>query len=276
MKRLGLLLIVGCIVISSSAQKKIEIAGAKGKSYSLDTDNGAIYYEVFGEGDPLLILHGNGGSTNGKHHLVPDLLDTYQVILMDNRCHGNSYCPDGDLDYFEMAEDVYLLMEELGHDKYTIWGHSDGGILGLILGYTHTDRIDRMLVSGANTKLSGLKPELINMMKNYDQIPDPMMRKHLGLMMNQKEITIENLQKVDVPVMLVVGDRDAVLMEHTMEIFNALPKSNLCVLPASSHFVDHEKPNQMVYWLKEFKKPFSAPSTIKIAEQMAKSMFSDN
>ena len=127
-----------------------------------------------------------------------------------------------------------------------------------------------MLLSGANTKLSGLKPELIAIMKNYEQIPEPKMRKHISLMVHQKEIAMDSIRKINVPVMLLVGDRDAVLMQHTMEIFEALPMSNLCVLPASSHFIE---PNHIVKSIKAFKKPFSAPSTVQIANEMAKSMF---
>jgi pimeloyl-ACP methyl ester carboxylesterase len=220
-----------------------------------------------------LILHGNGGSVKGRYSLIPQLLEHYQVIAVDSKCHGLSDCPDSDLDYFDMADDIMALMLNLGHEKYSIWGHSDGGILGLIIGYKMTGRIDRMLLSGANTKLSGLKPELINIMGNYEQIPDPKTRAHISLMMHQKEIPMDSVRKINVPVMLMVGDRDAVLLEHTMEIFKVLPMSNLCVLPGSSHFVTNEKPGHIVYWINEFKKPFSAPSTIEIANQMAKSLF---
>lgn len=276
MKRLTLFLLIGVSLVELHAQNTIEFEGIKGTSYTLETSWGNLHYEIYGKGEPLLILHGNGGSAKGKRHLVPALIDHFQVITMDSRCHGQSDCPDGDLDYFEMADDVARLMDELGHDNFTIWGHSDGGILGLILGYTQTERISKMLISGANTRLNGLEPALVKMMSVYEQLEDPIMKKHLKLMVTQKEIPMDSLRKVNIPVMLMVGDRDAVRMEHTLEIFNALPMANLCVLPASSHFIENEKPNHIVYWLKEMKKPFTAPSTIEIAEQMAKSMFDSN
>lgn len=273
MKKQGLLLIMSFVMVVSQAQTKVELnGGIKGKRYSLERDWGSLSYEVFGKGDPLLILHGNGGSAESRYHLIPELLEHHQVIAVDSRCHGQSSCPEGDLDYFEMANDVIALMQTLGHEKYSIWGHSDGGILGLIIGYRSTGNVDRMLISGANTSVSGLKPELLTLMENYQQIPDPTTRKHLSLMVNQREIPMDSIRKIDVPVMLMVGDRDAVLMEHTMEIYEALPKSNLCVLPASSHFISSEKPNHIVYWIKEFKKPFSAPSTVEIAQKMAQSL----
>jgi pimeloyl-ACP methyl ester carboxylesterase len=143
----------------------------------------------------------------------------------------------------------------------------------LIIGYKETKKIDRMLLSGTNTKLSGLKPELLAIMKNYKQIPDPIRKKQVELMVHQKEIPMDSIKKIKVPVMLMVGDRDAVLMKHTMEIFEALPMSNLSVIPASSHFIH---PNHIVKGLKIFKKPFSAPSTVEIANHIAKSMLGDN
>ncbi len=276
MKRTGLILILYLISLVSFAQQKIEIDGAKGKSYWMETRWGKVYYEVFGEGEPLLILHGNGGSAKGKHHIIPRFLDDYMVIVMDSRCHGNSSCPEGDMDYFEMAKDVKQLMDELGHEKYTIWGHSDGGILGLILGYKYSQKISGMLLTGANAERSGLEPELVEMVKQYEKIPDPRMRKQVKLMCQQKPISIDSLKKVNTKVMLMVGDRDAVRMEHTVQLLNTLPMANLCVLPATTHFIDHEKPNHIEYWLRELKKPFKAPSTVKIAEQMAQSIFSEN
>lgn len=273
MKKAGLILLFITTLSSLVAQGKIELNGIEGKSDYLQREWGKVYYEIYGKGTPLLILHGNGGSVKGKHHVIPELAKDFTVIAMDNRCHGKSSCPEGDLDYFELADDVYALMKDLGYEKYMIWGHSDGGILGLILGYKYSDKIDRMILSGANANVDGLKPELVQMMSGYEQIPDPRMKKHLKLMVDQKPISLDSLAKADIPVLLMVGDRDAVTMEHTIQIFEALPQSNLCVLPGTSHFIDHEKPDQLIYWIREFRQPFKATSTIKIAEQMAKSIF---
>ncbi|MEM1337350.1 MAG: alpha/beta hydrolase [Bacteroidota bacterium] len=270
MKKQVLFTIISCVLMVTHAQIEVKInEEVVGERFSLERDWGSLNYEVFGEGAPLLILHGNGGSAKWRYPIIPQLLEDYQVIAVDSRCHGISSCPEGDLDYFDMADDIIALMLRLGHEKYSIWGHSDGGILGLIIGYKQTDRIDRMLLSGANAKASGLKPELLAIINNYEQIPDPKKRKQVALMVHQKEIAMDSIRKINVPVMLLVGDRDAVLMAHTMELFEALPMSNLCVLPASSHFID---PNLVVKWIKAFKKPFSAPSTIEIATKVAASM----
>lgn len=277
MKNQVLLLIMSFIVSIAGAQTEVKLEnGIIGERSFLKMDWGKMNYEVFGEGAPLLILHGNGGSAAGRYSMIPELIKHHQVIAVDARCHGRSSCPEDDLDYFNMADDVIALMKNLGHESYSLWGHSDGGILGLIIGYKYPDKLKRMIISGANTRLSGLKPELQAFVKNYHQIPDLKLRKQVALMANQKEIPLDSIRKINVPVLLLVGDRDAVPMEHTMEIFEALPMANLCVLPGSSHFISNEKPNHIIYWIGEFQKPFSAPSTVEIANKMAKSMFEAN
>lgn len=253
----------------------VQLEGITGQGAYLQVNGIQIYYEIFGEGEPLLILHGNGGSTRGRHHIIPDLAKDYQVIAMDSRCHGKSDCPTTELNYQGMAEDAHALMKHLGHDKYTIWGHSDGGILGLILGYKHPEQIRSMLISGANIRpdSTALQAKLVEFVQRYEEIPDDRLKRQIKLMAFHPNIPIAKIKEVAVPVVLMVGDRDAVKMEHTLEIFKALPRANLCVLPGTTHFVSHEREDQIIYWLQEMKKPFKQPSTIEIAEQMAKQLF---
>lgn len=275
MKRLLVVSVMIFALSNTIAQQKVQIGDLDGDSGFLKTNFGEIYYETYGEGEPLLILHGNGGSIRGRDHITSKLMGEYKVILMDSRCHGRSSCSNSDLNYVDMATDAGALMDHLGFEKYTIWGHSDGGIIGLILGYTRTEKIEKMLISGANTRpdSTALQNSLVEFMSRYEQIEDSIMRKHIKLMVYNPHISIDNLRKVDVPVMLMVGDRDAIKLEHTIEIFKALPNANLCILPGTTHFISSERPEQVIYWLKELKKPFSTPSTIAIAEQMAKSIF---
>jgi len=275
MKKMTLLLLACFFIVLQLNAQEIMAAGIKGKSAFLEVEGAKIYYEIFGEGTPLLILHGNGGSASSRHKMIPSLVEDYQVILMDNRCHGNSSCPSAELNYQDMAADVSALMDHLGHEDYRIWGHSDGGILGLILGYRFPARIKSMLISGPNLRpdSTALRAKLVDFVQRYSEIPDPRLQKQIKLMAFHPNIPIEKIQEVKVPVVLMVGDRDAITMEHAFEIFNALPQANLCVLPGTSHFVANERPDQVIYWIKQLKQPFRSPSTVKIAEEMAKSLF---
>lgn len=273
MKGLILCFLVLICGIGLRAQETITVGGLTGKSYFIESGNTKIYYEIFGTGAPLLVLHGNGGSSKSVHSLLNELVKEYQVIAMDSRCHGQSGCPEGELNYTSMAEDTNTLMNHLGLTNYTIWGHSDGGIIGLILGYEHPERIGKMLLSGANARpdSSALEGKLVEFVQRYDEIKDPLTRKQIKLMAFHPNIATEDLKRIKVPVMLMVGDRDAIKIEHTVELFRAIPQSNLCVLPGTTHFI--ENPNHLLYWLKELKKPFATPSTIEIAEQFAKQLF---
>ncbi len=266
--------LTGFVSIAQNASNEVSIGDLKGVSNTLEANGIKIYYEIYGEGTPLLILHGNSGSVKGRYHMVPELARDYKVILMDSRCHGQSGCSE-ELNYQMMAEDANSLMAHLNEEAYTIWGHSDGGIIGLILGYKYSERISSMLISGANLRpdSTALENKLVEFVQRYDELEDGRLRKQIKLMAHHPNIKLEKLKEVDVPVMLMVGDRDAIKMEHTLEIFNALPKSNLCVLPGTTHFISNEKPEQIIYWLNKLNESFSMPSTIDIAEQMAKSLF---
>lgn len=233
-----------------------------------------LYYEIYGSGPSLLLLHGNGGSIEGRANMIPKLSEKYRVIAIDSRCHGKSGC-SSELNYEMMASDVNGLLNVLKIDSAFVWGHSDGGITGLIMAYQYPVKVKRLVVSGANVTpdTTALEPVLVRLMQHYKLIPDTLTQKHLKLMVEHPHIDHTQLGKIKAPVMIVSGDRDAVLLEHSIKIFRAIPNSNLCVLPATTHFISDEKPNLMIYWLNEFFfKNFTKPSTVewalKTAEQM--------
>jgi pimeloyl-ACP methyl ester carboxylesterase len=273
MKRFGLMMAIwSCAGVLAAQNISYGSNPLVGKYASV---NGIkLYYEIYGSGPTLVLLHGNGGSIAGRTNMMLKLTEKYKVIAIDSRCHGKSGCSK-ELNYELMASDVNGLLDELKLDSAFIWGHSDGGIIGLIIAYQYPSKVKRLVASGANVlpDNTALEPVLVEMLKNYKVIPDTLMQKHLKLMVEHPHIDFAKLNKIKAPVMIVSGDRDAVLLEHSIKIFRSIPNSNLCVLPASTHFVGDEKPNLMVYWLNEFfLKNFTKPSTvdwaIKTAQQM--------
>ncbi len=260
-------------VAQASAQVAITSNSVEGKANYFTTEHSTLYYESYGSGAPLLILHGNGGSTKSMYRLLPDLIPEYEVIAIDSPCHGQSSCNEELLSFEFIAEEIGKFIDELGYEKMKIWGHSDGGIVALMLGYTIPEKIDRMLVSGANTRLdtSALIPEIVEMIHRYDEIAIPEMRIQVKLMAEQNPIPDSKIKEISVPTTLMVGDRDAVRMEHTLELFSLIPHSNLCVLPGTSHFL--ENPGYIVTQLKQLNQPFRSPSTLDIVEQLSKQVF---
>jgi pimeloyl-ACP methyl ester carboxylesterase len=231
-----------------------------------------LYYEIYGQGQALLLLHGNGGSIAGRANIIDLYAKKYKVIAVDSRCHGNSGCMAGDLDYDLMANDIYLLLNELKVDSAFIWGHSDGAIIGLIMAYKYPVKVKKLLATGANIvpDSTALQPELVEMMKMYPKVSDTLERKRIKLMVYHPNMTWGQLRQIKAQVLVMAGDRDAVRNEHTLNIFNAIPNSQLCIVPGATHFEYEEQPELFNYIFRNFfEKPFRTPSTVEIMRQVA-------
>lgn len=234
-----------------------------------------MYYEIYGEGQPLLLLHGNGGSIGSRSREIPQFASHYRVIAVDSRCHGKSGCATAELTYEQMAADVDALLDRLGVDSCYVWGHSDGGILALLMGIHYPDKVSRMLVTGANLQpdTTAVFPELVALVGEFRQQPDTMLRKHMTLVAEHPHIEFSALRNVSAPVLVMAGDRDAIREEHTVRIYQSLPNAQLCILPGTTHFVSREQPALfMQIALNFFEKPFQKPSTVAIMRQMAEQM----
>jgi len=234
-----------------------------------------LYYETYGEGQPMLFLHGNGGSIAGRAAMISQFSKKYKVIAVDSRCHGKSECMAGDLNYEMMAADIHELLNYLKIDSAMIWGHSDGAIIGLIMSYTYPSKVKKLLASGANLvpDKSALQPELVDMMGMYKVIPDTLMKKQMKLMVDNPHITTEQLKKIKAPVLVMAGDRDAIRNEHTLQIFSAISNSQLSILPGTTHFIAEEQFSLFLQIASTFfSKPFAMPSTVEIMKKVAQQM----
>lgn len=262
-------------VISGKTQNTIPYGNNPGAGKYFSSNGTKIYYEIYGQGQPFLLLHGNGGSIASRAKIIGMLSQKYKVIAVDSRCHGKSDCMAGDLDYDIMANDVYLLLNEIQVDSAFIWGHSDGGIIGLIIAYKHPEKVKKLLATGANIipDSTALQPELVEMMKMYPRIKDTLTQKQVKLMVFHPNIHWEQLNQIKAPVLIMAGDRDAVRNEHTLHIFEAIPNSQLCIIPGATHFLFDEQPGLFNYYFTNFfEKPFRMPSTVEIMRKVASQM----
>lgn len=244
-------------------------AGNKARVNGID-----LYYEVYGQGEPLVILHGNGGYSGSRANIMPELIKKYRVIAVDHRCHGQSGCTD-QLNYRLMASDVAALLDHLKIDSAYVYGHSDGGILGLILGFEHPEKVKKLVASGANVKrdTTALQPYIVEMMKHYKELQDPRMQKQIKLMSEYPNIALQELEGIKAPTLIISGDRDAVRLTHSVDIFSHIPNANLSVWPGSTHFVGEENPEKLLKMMTDFfDKPFRKPSTVDWAKQVAKQL----
>ena len=197
-----------------------------------------LYYEVKGEGQPLMMVHGNS-ETHEIFDVASDVLkDYYKVYLIDSRDHGQSDKVK-ELHYDDMADDMVKFMEELDLKDVVYYGFSDGGIIGL-LAAMKTDRISRMVLSGANMTVNGVKPALKLLIRvlfffTKDQ--------KMEMMLKEPDIRPEDLKKISIPVSVVAGEKDMVTYEETVLIADSIPEAKLRIIPKAGHgsYIVHKK-----------------------------------
>jgi pimeloyl-ACP methyl ester carboxylesterase len=199
-----------------------------------------IYYAVRGSGPTLVFLHGGGDS--GEHSFVRQLdvfSEHHHIVAPDQVGQGRTPDVPGPLSYTAMMEDTAKLLSLLKLHHVDIVGFSDGGILALMLAVRHPELVGRLVISGVNIAPEGLQPENLEQLRaSVTPVPKTIDEKlaHLWLTSpTQEELNLGLLAKITQPVLVISGDRDAITLEHTLEIFHALPDAELCVLPGTDH-----------------------------------------
>ncbi len=221
------------------------------------------WYEVEGEGDSILLLHG-GFCTNETWGLQrADFAANHRVFLPERRAHGHTPDVEGRLSYHDMAKDTIDFLTSVVGSPAHLVGWSDGGIVALLVAIARPDLVRKIVVTGANFKpapeigmaegLDGLTadaPEMGMFRAMYEAAsPDgpehwPIVVGKLAEMYRvEPDISIEDLGRISAPTLVLVGDDDGVPLEHTIELYRAIPNSELAVVPGTSHAHFMEKPS---------------------------------
>ena len=124
-----------------------------------------LYYERYGDGEPLVMLHGNGGSIEALRFQIGFFRTRRMVIAIDSRGHGGSEMGRGRLTFEQMSDDVAALLQQLHCGPADILGWSDGGIVALLVARRHPEVVRRLAISGANLSPEALKPDDLAGMK---------------------------------------------------------------------------------------------------------------
>lgn len=204
-----------------------------------------MYCEIYGEGQPLLIIHGNGGSINNFENQIPFFAKHFKVIIADSRAQGRSTDTGDSLSYEMMADDYAALLTELKVDSAFVIGWSDGGINGLLLAIHHPGKVKKLAVTGANLwpDTTAVFPEVIDMVKPfYDKVNKPKRTeqekaqwKLVRLLLNEPHIALTDVQKIKCPSLIIGGDHDVIKEEHTLLIYKNIAQGYLWILPNSGH-----------------------------------------
>lgn len=205
-----------------------------------------MYCEIYGKGEPLLIIHGNSGSIRDFIYQIPYFSKKYKVIIADSRSQGNSKDNGDSLSYEMMADDYAALLDQLKIDSAYVIGWSDGGINGLLLSMRHPEKVKKLAVTGANLvpDTTAVPQQIWNMVKPTYSIlkakknrneEEAIMFKLFRLLVEQPHIPLSDLHTIKCPTLVIGGDHDVIKEEHTFLIYKNIPKSYLWILPASGH-----------------------------------------
>lgn len=267
MKRNIIILIVCIASFSGFTQPSTNSYGSNPEAGNYADVNGIkVYYEIYGSGLPLLILHGNGGSIRSQSPNIDYFKASYKVIAPDLRAHGKTEDPGDSLTYNDMTKDINDLLDKLGIDSCFVLGQSDGGIIGLKLAMDYPKKVKKVAVYGANIQpdSTAIQNALIEWGYNIIETTKDMHQKRLyTLMKYQPRIEASKLRTIKAPVLLMSGDRDAIKLQHTIEIFKNIENSNLFIMPGATHFGGYEKADLFHNVVNDFfTKPFSKISTL--------------
>jgi pimeloyl-ACP methyl ester carboxylesterase len=219
----------------------------------------SIYYAVYGQGPPVILLHGGLANADYWGNQIKALMPRRTVIVMDSRGHGRSTRDTRPYGYDLMADDVVALLDFLNVPKADVVGWSDGGILGLDLAIRHKDRVGRVFAFAANTVPSGVKddveknPTFAAFIKRagdeyraHSSTPneyDAFVEQISKMWASEPNWTDAQLQAISAPVLVVDGDHDeAIKREHTEYIAATIPHAGLLILPNASHFAFLQDP----------------------------------
>ena len=191
----------------------------------------SLYYEVSGSGEPVILIHGNSETHDIFDVLVKDLSETHQVFSVDSRCHGQSSRNKGRISYDMMADDYIAFIKTLGISKPTVYGFSDGGIIGLKIAMREPYLLGRLIVSGAN-----LNPKGLTFSSRISMWPRAIIGNRLyQMMLREPDIKTSELASIKIPVVVLAGENDCVKGSHTIEIADSIPDSTLEIIPGEDH-----------------------------------------
>jgi pimeloyl-ACP methyl ester carboxylesterase len=256
-----------CLVSTAGILVSMDAKGEATAHYGSNPDAGAyakingvrIYYEKYGQGEPLLLLHGGFSHIAREGALIDLLSPHYQVIAVDTRGHGRSTLDDRPMTYPLLADDLVRLVEELRAGPVTIVGHSDGGVIGYILAAKYPTKVRALVANGANfrkTGRGGMTPQINEWIKTitpamaeswghlrplYERLNpeadwDRFVTKLKELWQSETDLTEADLGAIRCPVLISYGDRDTfVSLADIVWMYQQIPGANLYVSPDGGH-----------------------------------------
>jgi pimeloyl-ACP methyl ester carboxylesterase len=217
-----------------------------------------MYYEVHGEGHPVVLLHGGLHSIDLSFGgLLPSLAQDFRIIAIDLQGHGRTEDIDRPPLLEHLAADVLALLDGLGVDRADFFGYSLGGLVSLTLATHYPDRVRRMVLAATHFRQDGYHDEIVKGDQESGRLPTPeefeswhaayakvapdpdhfwaFAERLSGVVHSFRDWTEDELRAITAPALIVVGDNDFVRVDHAEEMRDLLPDSRLAVLPGTRH-----------------------------------------
>lgn len=226
-----------------------------------------VYYEIYGTGKPIILLHGAFMTINSNwSQLIPELAKTRKVIAIELQGHGHSPYSDRKFDHAILADDVAGLMDYLKIEHAAMLGYSFGGAVAYQFAIQYPKRLNELAIISATYKSNGWMPEINNAFKNmkpalfenspmqkaYDAVaPDKtkwtkFLEQMISLAQHPFDLGDANIAKISSPVLIIAGDNDGldkIELAKTYQLlggavvgdFGQMPKSQLAIIPGQSH-----------------------------------------
>jgi pimeloyl-ACP methyl ester carboxylesterase len=274
MHRIALIAVVALIIVQMVSPARTFAQSEKPESTGYISANGIdYYYEIHGEGEPLLLLHGGLGSIDMFEPILPIMTENRQVIGIDLHGHGRTALGDRPISYIDMGDDIAVILRELGYKKIDVMGYSMGGGVALRLAIQHPETVRRLVVVSAGfSHPDGTYPEIISQQKmigakmaeamkgtpmyeSYVELaphPEdfPKLLDRMGELMSRSFNWSEDVKKLNMPIMLIYGDSDMLRPEHIVDFYQLLggglkdagwqrehmSQNRLAILPNLTHY----------------------------------------
>ena len=241
----------------------------------LKVDGHDLYcYEWDNDGEAVVLLHGGMSQTaHWAANIVPDL-EGYHVFAYDRSSHGFTAYREESINFKYQLREAIAYLETVVKEPAHIVGWSDGGIIGMMIAIERPELVKSLVLIGANFHYNGTlgdfeigeisaedRAEYAIYSPDSAETQDVIYQRFMKMWPSEPDIALEEIKKIQCPVLVMAGDDDVISHAHTVELFEALPLGQLAIVPGTSHILPKEKPGLVNLLITEFLEDLSYPIT---------------
>ncbi len=210
-----------------------------------------MYYEIYGQGEPLVLIHGGGSTIQTSFgRIIPLLAANRQIIAVELQAHGRTSDRNADLSFEQDADDVATLLTNLSIERADFFGFSNGGTTVMQIAIRHPKVVGKIILGSALGKRSGVSEQFWGFMQHahLDNMPLELKQAYLELthdsvrlqtmhdrdvkrMLDFTDIPDEKIKSIQASTLIITGDKDVILPEHALQLNRLIPNSRLAILP---------------------------------------------